>query len=92
MHDAFQQGHVVVSIGWALVGLGLVAASLRGDRRTLRAGGVALLFVAVGKLFLYDLAFLTAMARAVSFIVSGSVLLLAALLLQRFAPRARPAR
>ncbi len=92
VHDAFQQGHVVVSIGWALVGLGLVAASLRGDRRTLRAGGVALLFVAVGKLFLYDLAFLTAMARAVSFIVSGSVLMLAALLLQRFAPRARPAR
>jgi uncharacterized membrane protein len=92
VHDAFQQGHVVVSISWALVGLALVVGSLRGDRRSLRAGGVALLFVAVGKLFLYDLAFLTAMARAVSFIASGSVLLLAALLLQRFAPRARPAR
>jgi uncharacterized membrane protein len=91
VHDAFQQGHVLVSISWALVGLALVVASLRGNRRTLRAGGVALLFVALGKLFLYDLAFLTAMARAISFIVSGSVLLVAALLLQRFAPRARPA-
>ena len=51
----------------------------------LRIGGIALLFAALAKLFLYDLAFLTAMARAVSFIVTGSVLLVAALLLQRFA-------
>jgi uncharacterized membrane protein len=47
--------------------------------------------VPLGKLFLYDLAFLTAMARAVSFIVTGSVLLLAALLLQRFAPYVKAA-
>jgi uncharacterized membrane protein len=91
VHDHFQQGHVVVSISWVLVGLILVVLSLRGDRRALRAGGIALLFVALGKLFLYDLAFLTAMARAVSFIVTGSVLLLAALLLQRFAPQVKAA-
>ena len=65
VHDHFQQGHVVVSISWVLVGLILVVLSLRGDRRAVRVGGIALLFVAVGKLFLYDLAFLTAMARAV---------------------------
>ena len=52
---------------------------------------IALLFAALGKIFLYDLAFLTAMARAVSFIVTGSVLLLAALLLQRFAPQVKAA-
>ena len=52
-----------VSISWVLVGLGLVIVSLRGDRRGVRIGGIALLFVALGKLFLYDLAFLTAMAR-----------------------------
>jgi uncharacterized membrane protein len=91
IHDRFQQGHVAVSISWVLVGLVLVVLSLRGDRRSLRAGGIALLFVALGKLFLYDLAFLTAMARAVSFIVTGSVLLLAALLLQRFAPHVKAA-
>ena len=91
VHDHFQQGHVVVSISWVLVGLTLVVASLRGDRRSLRVGGIALLFVALGKLFLYDLAFLTAMARAVSFIVTGSVLLVAALLLQRFAPQVKAA-
>jgi hypothetical protein len=91
VHDHFQQGHVLVSIGWVMVGLTLVVLSLRGDRRGLRAGGIALLFAALGKLFLYDLAFLTAMARAVSFIVTGSVLLLAALLLQRFAPQVKAA-
>ena len=65
--------------------------SLRGNHRGLRAGGVALLFVALGKLFLYDLTSLTAMSRAVSFIVTGPVLLLAALLLQRFAPQVKAA-
>jgi hypothetical protein len=91
VHDHFQQGHVLISISWVMIGLALVVLSLRGDHRALRAGGIALLFAAVGKLFLYDLAFLTAMARAVSFIVSGSVLLLAALLLQRFAPQVKAA-
>ena len=66
-----------------------MVVSLRGNRRGLRAGGVALLFVALGKLFLYDLTSLTAMSRAVSFIVTGLVLLLAALLLQRFAPQSQ---
>ena len=91
VHDHFQQGHVLVSVSWVLVGLVLVVFSLRGDRRGLRVGGIALLFVALGKLFGYDLAFLTAMARAVSFIATGSVLLLAALLLQRFAPQVKAA-
>ncbi len=91
VHDHFQQGHVAVSISWVLVGLALVIVSLRGDRRGLRIGGIALLFVALAKLFLYDLAFLTALARAVSFIATGSVLLMAALLLQRFAPQVKAA-
>jgi len=91
VRDGFQQGHMVVSISWVVVGLMLVVLSLRGDRRALRVGGIALLFVALGKLFIYDLAFLTAMTRAISFIVTGSVLLLAALLLQRFAPQVKAA-
>jgi uncharacterized membrane protein len=91
VHDHFQQGHVAVSISWVLVGLALVIVSLRGDRRGVRIGGIALLFVALAKLFLYDLAFLTAMARAISFITTGSVLLVAALLLQRFAPQVKAA-
>ncbi|HEV8451357.1 MAG TPA: DUF2339 domain-containing protein [Gaiellales bacterium] len=91
VHDRFQQGHVLVSVSWVLTGLALVVISLRGNRRSLRIAGIALLFAALGKLFLYDLAFLTAMARAVSFIVTGSVLLVAALLLQRFSPQVKAA-
>jgi len=91
IHDAFQQGHVMVSVSWVLIGLALVIASLRGHRRSLRIAGIALLFAALAKLFLYDLAFLTAMARAISFIVTGSILLVAALLLQRFTPQVRAA-
>jgi uncharacterized membrane protein len=83
VQDHFQQGHTVVSISWVLIGLALVVVSTRSSRRGLQAGALALLFVALGKLFLYDLTFLTAMARAVSFIVTGTVLLVAALLLQR---------
>jgi len=85
-------GEELFSVAWVMIGLALVVASLRSRHRgLLRAGGIALLFVALGKLFLYDLAFLTAMARAISFIVTGSVLLLAALLLQRFAPQVKAA-
>jgi hypothetical protein len=93
IHDHFQQGQVLVSITRVLVGFALVLVSLGGNHRGLRAGGVALPFVALGKLFLYDLTSLTAMSRAASVIFTGLVLLLAALLLQRFAaPTTRSAR
>jgi uncharacterized membrane protein len=91
VHDRFQQGHVVVSVSWVLIGLVLVVLSLRSGRKSVRVAGIALLFAALGKLFLYDLTFLTAMARAISFILTGSVLLTAALLLQRFSPQVRAA-
>ncbi len=91
VHDRFQQGHVVVSVSWVLIGLVLVVLSLRSGRKSVRVAGIALLFAALGKLFLYDLTFLTAIARAVSFIITGSVLLTAALLLQRFSPQVRTA-
>jgi len=77
---------VVVSVSWVLIGLALVVLSLRSGRKAVRAVGIALLFAALAKLFLYDLTFLPGMARAISFIITGSVLLVAALLLQRFTP------
>ena len=72
-----------------LIGLALVVVSLAATGASFASSGVAPAVRALGKLFLYDLAFLTAMARAVSFIVTGSVLLVAALLLQRFAPQVK---
>jgi uncharacterized membrane protein len=81
--DAFQRGQTAVSSFWALVGLALLAIGLRRDSRNLRIGGLALLGIALAKIFLYDLSALSAMARALSFLGVGLVLLLAAFLYQR---------
>jgi uncharacterized membrane protein len=95
--DAFQRGQTAVSSFWAVVGLALLAIGLRRDSRNLRIGGLVLLGVALAKIFLYDLSALSAMARALSFLGVGLVLLFAAFLYQRISggdkhdrlPRAR---
>ena len=56
---------------------------LRRDQRSLRLAGLALFVLALGKIFLYDLANLSSLARAFSFLAVGGVLLVAALLYQR---------
>jgi uncharacterized membrane protein len=68
---------------WAVVGLVLLAVGLRRDWRDLRIGGLVLFAIAVAKIFLYDLSALSAMARALSFLAVGLVLLFAAFLYQR---------
>jgi len=81
--DAFQRGHTAVSSFWAVVGLALLSIGLKKDWRDFRIGGLALFAIAVAKIFLYDLSNLSAMARALSFLGVGFVLLLAAFLYQR---------
>jgi len=51
--------------------------------RVLRLGGFALFGVSLAKLFVYDLAFLHSIARALSFLAVGAVLLLAGFFYQR---------
>ncbi len=80
---AFQRGHTAVSAAWGLVGLVLLVVGLRRDRRALRLGGLALFGLALVKIFAYDLANLSSLARAFSFLVVGAVLLVAALVYQR---------
>ena len=79
----FQQGQVAVSVTWGLTGLLLIYLGFRRHSRALRSAGVVLLFVTPLKLVVYDLAFLPTTARAASFIVTGIVLIGAALLMQR---------
>jgi hypothetical protein len=79
----FQQGQVAVSVTWGLTGLLLLYLGFRRHSRALRSAGVVLLFVTPLKLVVYDLAFLPTTARAASFIVTGIVLIGAALLMQR---------
>jgi uncharacterized membrane protein len=81
--DAFQRGQTAVSSFWAVVGLALLSIGLRKDLRNVRIGGLALFGIALAKIFLYDLSALSAMARALSFLGVGLVLLFAAFLYQR---------
>src|SRR5207302_939874 len=64
----FQRGHTAVSAFWGALGLLLLYAGLTRRMRALRLGGFALFGVSLAKLFLYDLAFLNSVARALSFL------------------------
>ena len=55
--------------------------------RVLRLGGFVLFGISLVKLFLYDLAFLNSVARALSFLAVGAVLLLGGFFYQRLSAR-----
>lgn len=74
----FRAGHMCATIGFVVVGAValLWARRLRGSSRTLvLTAGLIVLGVAVGKLFLFDLAALAGIFRVIAFIVVGLVLL-----------------
>jgi hypothetical protein len=88
--SAHQQGQMVLSVFWALVGVCTLVLGLRRDLAVLRLAGLALLGVTVAKVFLFDLATLSSMYRVVSFIGLGVILLVGAFVWQRLRPRALP--
>jgi hypothetical protein len=81
-----QQGQVALSALWSLLGLSALILGLRRDIAPLRSAGLALLLIAVGKVFLYDLSTLTSLYRVTSFTVLGLLLLSGALAYQRLRP------
>lgn len=85
--SAHQQGQMALSVFWALVGVAAVAVGLRRDNRPLRLAALGLLGVAVAKVFALDLATMTSVYRAASFIGLGLLLLLGAFVWQRLRPR-----
>lgn len=91
----FQGGHAGVSALWGILGLALLYVGLRRRQAPLRIGGFALFGVSIGKLFLYDLAWLSSIARALSFLAVGALLLLGGFFYQRLSSqlgeRQRPA-
>jgi uncharacterized membrane protein len=88
--DVRQQGQAVLSVFWSLTGLAALIVGLVRDERSLRLGGLAVLLLAVGKVFLFDLATLDSMYRVASFVGLGMLLLVAAFLWQRVRPRPLP--
>ena len=83
---AIQQGQLQLSALWSLAGVAGLVAGLRRRSRAVRMGAWGLLSLAVGKVFLYDLAALTSIYRVASFLALGVLLLTAALAYQRMRP------
>jgi uncharacterized membrane protein len=86
----FERGHPAVSGLWALLGLGLLVAGLLRRSAALRYGGLALFGLSLAKIFLYDLAELSSLARALSFIFVGGLLLVGGFFLQRLSDQLGP--
>jgi uncharacterized membrane protein len=87
----FQRGHSAVSTFWGIVGLVTLYVGLRRDLSAARIAGFALFGLALAKLFVYDLANLSSVTRALSFLAVGAVLLLAGFFYQRLTAAKEPA-
>ena len=85
-----QQGQMLLSVFWGLCGVTVMIVGLRRDLRALRAGGLALLFVAVAKVSLVDLATLDSLYRVASLCGLGMLLLVGAFVWQRLRPTPLP--
>lgn len=81
--DTLAAGQVLLSAFWTLTGLGAIVYGLLRDVRRFRLGGLALLALAVSKVYTYDLAELDELSRVLSFIVLGLLLLVGAFAYQR---------
>jgi uncharacterized membrane protein len=79
----FERGHSAVSAFWGLLGLAVLYAGLSRSLTWLRLLGFGLFAIALAKLFLYDLAYLSSITRALSFLAVGAVLLIAGFFVQK---------
>jgi hypothetical protein len=84
--EGFEPGQtpqVLLSAFWGLTGLAALVYGLARDDKRLRVGGLALLGLAVAKVYVYDLAELDEIYRVLSFIALGLLLLAGAFAYQR---------
>lgn len=84
--DERQRGQVLLSGFWSLTGLTALTVGLLRDARRLRYGGLALLSLALLKVFLYDLQNLDSIYRVLSLVALGLLLLAGAFAYQRLRP------
>ncbi|HET7535418.1 MAG TPA: DUF2339 domain-containing protein, partial [Candidatus Didemnitutus sp.] len=74
------------TIGWALFALGLLGAGIWKDTRAARYAAIALLSVALAKLFFHDLIRLDALYRIGAFFAVAVIAIVASVAYQRFLP------
>ena len=80
---ATQTSQLALSGFWGALGFAAILAGLIRDERALRLGGLGILTLAVGKVFLVDLANLESIWRVGSFLAIGLLLLAGAFAYQR---------
>lgn len=81
--DTRQMGQALLSAFWTVTGLGGVLYGLLRDVQRFRLAGLALLALAITKVYTYDLAALEQLPRVLSFIALGLFLLVGAFAYQR---------
>jgi hypothetical protein len=85
-------GQTLLSVLWALAGVGALIRGLLIDDRQLRQAAFALLALTVSKVFLYDLASLESLYRVGSLVGLGLLLLCGAFAWQQVRPNGAKAR
>jgi uncharacterized membrane protein len=86
--NGFIQGELYsYSVVWLLIGIALLALGARFEARSLRIASAVLVFIAVVKAFLIDMANLEGFLRALSFIGLGAVLIGIGLFYQKILTR-----
>jgi uncharacterized membrane protein len=89
--EAREIGQAWLSAFWTATGLGAVVWGMVRRSPKARLGGLALLAIAIVKVWTYDLSELEEVARALSFVALGLLLLAGAFAYQRFMPEAEEA-
>jgi uncharacterized membrane protein len=84
--EAREIGQAWLSAFWTATGLGAVIWGMVRKSVNVRLGGLALLMLAIAKVWTYDLSELEELARALSFVALGLLLLAGAFAYQRFKP------
>jgi uncharacterized membrane protein len=82
-HHSTQTSQLALSGFWGALGFAAIVAGLLRSKRALRLGGLGVLSLAVGKVFLVDLANLESIWRVGSFLAVGLLLLAGAFAYQR---------
>jgi uncharacterized membrane protein len=82
-HHSTQTSQLALSGFWGALGFAAIVAGLIRRKKALRLGGLGLLALAVGKVFLVDLAHLDSIWRVGSFLAIGLLLLAGAFAYQR---------
>ena len=87
--DLTSAKHLGLTVLWAVYAIGVIGAGIIRNSSRVRLVGIALLVIAVGKLFVFDVFHLERGYRVAAFVTLGAILLGIGLLYQRYSQAVR---